>query len=60
MATDKNNPNNKNGAGQQQTVQNAQTPINPFHDTEAKEPQPSVEEETELEQQRKEAMTERD
>ena len=44
----------------QQASQDQQPPVNPFKETEGGTPQPSVEEETELEQQRKEAMTERD
>jgi len=46
---------------QQQTTQSDTAPVNPFRDAEgAENNQPTQEEQTELEQQRKEALTERD
>lgn len=61
MATDK-NPTDKTGQPDQQAVQNQKTPINPFRDPAPPEedPQQRRNEEIELEQQRKEALTERD
>lgn len=60
MINDKNAPDAGGQTGESQPVQNNQTPINPFREADAKEPQQSIEEETALEQQRKEALTERD
>lgn len=60
MENDKNTI-GKRDAEAQQPAQSERAPINPFRDASGDEaPQQSPEEETALEQQRKEAMTERD
>ncbi len=60
MANDKQS--GKDGqSGTPQTAQGNESKLNPFKDTSGDQsPEQTVEEETELEQQRKEAMTERD
>jgi len=51
----------KNEEKSQQAAQSRNEPINPFKDaTGSENTQPSAEEESDLEQQRKEALTERD
>lgn len=56
-----NNDSNKNEAPPTQPAPHNEHPINPFRDAEpAADAAPSTEEEIALEQQRKEALTERD
>jgi hypothetical protein len=53
--------NTKKDSAKDQAVKDEKTPINPFKDAAGGQtPQPSVAEEAALEQQRKEALTERD
>lgn len=60
METNRDNTGDKAQAGQDQRTQQEQAPINPFRDAAGKRSEPTVEEETALEQQRKDAVTERD
>lgn len=59
MANDR-NERQSTGPGEQQNSEREQTSKNPFKETGAHEPAETREEEAEAEQQRKEALTERD
>lgn len=60
METNKDQTPEGKQADPQQAIADRDAPINPFREANAAEPQKTAEEETALEQQRKEALTERD
>jgi hypothetical protein len=62
MANDKNTPQPNDQTGSPENSQGNRSKINPFKDAAGENlpEEPTADEETELEQQRKEAMTERD
>jgi hypothetical protein len=61
MTNDKQPFENKEQSGTSQNAQSSESKMNPFKDAAGDQsPEQTIEEETEMEQQRKEAMTERD